>query len=172
MEMSMHSINDEDDDEIMESEVADEGFIPRVFGTINGVDSALEGDDSSDEEMEHVAEAFEDVGEFFGITSFPTQSGDIVESNDSEKSQYSWDDFEESNSLNGDESRKKKIDELYANVSTSAIIPFQSGFLGIKEPGPGPRGGALDYKTASPIMKDASHLGLIHRPGKLAFSFF
>ncbi len=165
--------NNSDDDEIMEveSDAEDTGFMPRALGNFDGMDNALGGDDSSDEEMEHVDEAFDDIGDLFGLPSLPTQSGDIVESNDSEKSQYSWDDFQDDRVLNADDSYLKNLNELYANVSSSAIIPFQSGLLGTKEPGPGPRGAALDYRAAASMMMDASHLGLVHSPGKFIICY-
>lgn len=171
MDVSARSFQDDEDatdEEMMnpnddEPEDADEDFMPG-FGMMGGV-NILDADDSSDEEMEHVDDAFEDINDFPPfLDSLPTQSGDLTgESIDSDASQYSWDDLDDS--FDSD-SRTKKLDDLYANVSSSAIIPFQSSFLGIKEPGPGPRGGSLDYATAASLMSDASHLGLIHRPGK------
>ena len=59
-------------------------------------------------------------------------------------------------------------DRMFAHVSRAAIIPYQPSILGISKIGPGPRGQRgeqFQYKIANNVMKDLSHLGMIHVPG-------
>ena len=60
-------------------------------------------------------------------------------------------------------------DRMFSYVSRSAIIPYQPSILGISQVGPGPRGARgelFEYQVANSVMKDLSHLGSIHIPGK------
>jgi hypothetical protein len=64
-------------------------------------------------------------------------------------------------------------DTFFANVSRTAIIPYQSSISGTQPVGPGPRGSRgemFEYKLANRLMKDLSHLGMIHAPGKCYFN--
>jgi len=56
-------------------------------------------------------------------------------------------------------------DREFACVSRSAVIPYQSSFLGDQPPGPGPRGKPFNYEKASKIMADMSHFGMKHFVG-------
>jgi hypothetical protein len=61
------------------------------------------------------------------------------------------------------------IDHMFACVSRSAIIPYQPSIFGINQLGPGPRGAQgelFEYNVANSVMRDLSHLGAIHIPGK------
>jgi hypothetical protein len=127
------------------------------FGEINAVDSALDinADESDDEEMEDV-EGDGDLDFDYGIEVVTHDPPNLEVQNDESShgvKQYSW-----------DTEAVAASDQYYANVSSSAIIPYQPSFFGHKAPGPGPRGGVLDFKKAANIMKDLSHLSLIHRP--------
>ena len=176
MEVSAASSHEDDDEVMHEDAEHNAGFFGANFGGRGDVPIGF--DDSTDEEMEHVNDDFDEIEmDSFGINFFgmPPLSNDSVEeqpdSNDqSIASIYSWDHHEESSPA--DQRLAKQVDDHYANISTSAIIPFQASFLGNKEPGPGPRGGSLDNVVASTIMHDASHLGLIHRPGKYKRCYF
>eukprot|EP00804_Cyclotella_cryptica_P008773 CCRYP_015624-RA/>CCRYP_015624-RA protein AED:0.01 eAED:0.01 QI:221/1/1/1/0.6/0.66/6/2355/3495 len=58
-------------------------------------------------------------------------------------------------------------DSSFAHVSRAAIIPYQSSISGSQPVGPGPRGAKgemFEYKIANKLMKDLSHLGMIHVP--------
>lgn len=60
-------------------------------------------------------------------------------------------------------------DRTFAYVSRSAIIPYQPSISGTISVGPGPRGARgemFDFNIANRIMKDLSHLGMVHTPGK------
>jgi hypothetical protein len=59
-------------------------------------------------------------------------------------------------------------DRMFAHVSRAAIIPYQPSILGISRIGPGPRGQRgerFEYKIANHVMKDLSHLGMVHLSG-------
>lgn len=59
-------------------------------------------------------------------------------------------------------------DRMFAHVSRAAILPYQPSILGISKVGPGPRGQRgerFDYKIANNVMKDLSHLGMVHLSG-------
>ncbi len=61
------------------------------------------------------------------------------------------------------------IDYMFACVSRSAIMPYQPSIFGINPLGPGPRGAQgelFEYNVANSVMRDLSHLGAIHQPGK------
>lgn len=58
-------------------------------------------------------------------------------------------------------------DRTFACVSRSPIIPYQPSLLGVEEIGAGTRGAAFEVKSASAVMCDLSHLGMIHRKGML-----
>ena len=57
-------------------------------------------------------------------------------------------------------------DTHFADLSHSSLIPYQSSFLGLQKLHPGPRGLQFDYASASSIMSDISHLGMVHSTGK------
>jgi hypothetical protein len=66
------------------------------------------------------------------------------------------------------------IDHVFAYVSRSAIIPYQSSILGISQVGPGPRGARgelFEYNVANSVMRDMSHLGSVHLPGMTIMCF-
>jgi hypothetical protein len=59
-------------------------------------------------------------------------------------------------------------DRMFAHVSRAAILPYQPSILGLSKIGPGPRGQRgeqFEYKIAGNVMKDLSHLGMIHLSG-------
>jgi len=59
-------------------------------------------------------------------------------------------------------------DRMFAHVSRAAILPYQPSILGISKIGPGPRGQRgerFEYKIANHVMKDLSHLGMVHLSG-------
>lgn len=163
--MDEDSVDDmeEDDEEEIDGEDSDDAILLNDdnvmirFGAINAIDSALDmnADESDDEEMEDV-EADGDLDFDYGMEMIAHDPPSLEVQNDESSygaKQYSWD--------------KQVIavsDQYFANVSSSAIIPYQPSFFGHKAPGPGPRGGVLDVKKAANIMKDLSHLGLVHRP--------
>eukprot|EP00558_Chaetoceros_sp_UNC1202_P000047 CAMPEP_0197259542 /NCGR_PEP_ID=MMETSP1429-20130617/83565_1 /TAXON_ID=49237 /ORGANISM="Chaetoceros sp., Strain UNC1202" /LENGTH=483 /DNA_ID=CAMNT_0042723751 /DNA_START=59 /DNA_END=1507 /DNA_ORIENTATION=- len=144
-------------DESMEEDDSDDEYdgtnivMPMAFGDLTTIDSAVDVDglDFDDDEMEYDG--------VFGMATLSSQNSQDTApdaSDESKASVYSWDKYV----------GPQAVDDLYANVSTSAIIPYQPSFLGSKDPGPGPRGLTLDCEIASSLMSDSSHLGLIHYP--------
>ena len=98
---------------------------------------------------------------------------DVDESND--PGIYDYLDVDDSSDVNATLSEADgskisgPIDHAFAYVSRSAIIPYQPSILGISQVGPGPRGARgelFDYNVANSIMRDMSHLGSVHMPGK------
>jgi len=61
-------------------------------------------------------------------------------------------------------------DREFAHVSQCPIIPFQPSLLAVKGVGPGIKGSMFEFSTASAVMSDMSHLGLIHRKDIPTFS--
>jgi hypothetical protein len=83
---------------------------------------------------------------------------------------------EYSSSSEGGEA-ETRYDQTFASVSRSPIVPYQPSLLGFAQVGEGKRGASFEYGTASAIMCDLSHLGMIHRRGKIrvgcrSWSFF
>lgn len=70
--------------------------------------------------------------------------------------------------------RLRDSEKEFAFVSRSSVIPHQPSMLGIEIIGPGTRGVPFEVESASLIMRDLSHLALIHRKGefeRFIFSF-
>ena len=139
----------------MENYSSDDNHVARF--DFEQVDSALDmGADFEDEEDMDDSTDMQDV---FGLPSLPSQQSQdasLINQND-EDSHISSSDID---------SEIPDDDDLYANVASGSIIPFQPNFLGHKRPGPGPRGSSIDHSMASTIMSDLSHLGMIHSTGK------
>lgn len=57
------------------------------------------------------------------------------------------------------------VDSKFAGVSWSSVIPYQPSLLGLVNIGLGKRGSPFDFDSASKVMRDLSHLGMIHRKG-------
>ena len=134
--------NQEDGDDNMSHPDADEeiGILSDEFAA------------SSDEELEHVDEM--DIDQSNGMTNH--SQPDAVDF-----------DMEDDNSDKDEANCEEELN--FASVSESAIIPYQSSISGTQPVGPGPRrsgGDMFEYKIANRLMKDLSHLGMIHIPGK------
>ena len=55
---------------------------------------------------------------------------------------------------------------VFASVSHSPIISYQPSLLAIEQIGPGRQGSVFEAVSASAVMADLSHLGMVHRKGK------
>jgi hypothetical protein len=107
-----------------------------------------------DEAEEMVGLAEQGLGDFgFGIARHSPSSDAPEDSSDDSCSSDSR--------AGGDEERHS----AFANVSRSPILPYQPSFLGLHDIGPGRKDIAFEFKTASAVMSDLSHLGLVHRKG-------
>jgi hypothetical protein len=59
---------------------------------------------------------------------------------------------------------------VFAGVSQSPIISYQPSLLAVQPIGPGKHGSIFEATTASAVMADLSHLGLIHKKDTPTFS--
>jgi hypothetical protein len=57
---------------------------------------------------------------------------------------------------------KVASENVFADVGSASIIPFQPSFLARESLGPGPRGSTMDLIASSRLLYDMSHLGLVH----------
>jgi hypothetical protein len=64
----------------------------------------------------------------------------------------------------------RESDREFAHVSQCPIIPFQPSLFAVEGIGPGRKGSMFEFSTASAVMADMSHLGLIHRKDIPTFS--
>ena len=56
---------------------------------------------------------------------------------------------------------------VFASVSQSPIVSYQPSLLAVEKIGPGRQGSVFEAGSASAVMADMSHLGLIHRKSKI-----
>ena len=68
--------------------------------------------------------------------------------------------------------RLRDAEKEFAFVSRSPIIPHQPSILGTQLIGPGTRGVPFEVESASRLMRDLSHLGLIHRKGESSMPYY
>lgn len=149
--------DDEDEDEAMEFEA---GF---------GDDALVRSDDESDAADMEVDDAFAPVfARMNNRRALNALSSYLLSDPDTELMN---DDLSDVNAALT-ESDGSKIsganDRMFAHVSRAAILPYQPSILGLSKVGPGPRGQRgeqFEYKIASNVMKDLSHLGMVHMSG-------
>ena len=150
---------DTNGDEIMEYVSNEETQITQI--NLNPLENQLGlGIDFEDEEA---LDDDSDIQDDFGIPSLSSQISsqdnlalELIEEESVVSSSYVNDDV-------------PADDDIYANVSSASIIPYQSSMIGNKKPGLGPRGSLFDYVTAATIMNDLSHLGVSHNDSKFFF---
>jgi len=156
-ESATENVEDVDDDSMDEGDSSDEIDVLRQMNGMLGVNDIDFHDEDMEDDDAEVDMDDDDVG---AIPLLPSQrayvdndeTADSDEGSDTNASVRSCDREKES-AVN---------DRLFANLSCSAIIPYQPSFLGSSTPGPGPRGRSFDYISASSVMRDLSHLGMIH----------
>jgi hypothetical protein len=56
---------------------------------------------------------------------------------------------------------------VFASVAQSPIVSYQPSLLAVEKIGPGRQGSVFEADSASAVMADMSHLGLIHRKSKI-----
>jgi len=147
LRIETHHQNQDSDDNMSHPADADEGM-----GFLSADDAFAA---SSDEELEHVDDMDIDLSD--GIYVSNHSSPYVVDF-----------DIEDDNSDTNAASEEHELYTKFAYVSESAIIPYQPSISGTQPVGPGPRGSGGDmfeYKIANRLMKDLSHLGMIHIPG-------
>jgi hypothetical protein len=149
--------DDDSDDNMSSNDSEDEGM--------EMIDDGLA---ASDEELEHVDDMDIDLDHFdfrnqgrFGIVSATMSNTDYDMDDDASDAKALVLDPDGSPIPGPD-------DTAFAHVSRAAIIPYQASISGTQPIGPGPRGPRgemFEYKIANRLMKDLSHLGMIHVPG-------
>jgi hypothetical protein len=150
-----NDVDMEDDESDFEGEAMEvEAFDIAGFPRFQSVDSAIVSDVESEVDEDDFFTSVETMNSHLSDTE--NRSKKTLDNDEESKADdYSWHETDEAN------------DDAFANVSRSAIIPYQPSFLGSKPPGPGPRGSNFAYSTASILMNDLSHLGVTHTGGKL-----
>jgi len=146
-----------DDDSMGEGASSDETDELHQINAMLGVNDI----DFHDEDMEDDdAEVDMDDDDIGAIPLLPSQRSHI----DNEETADSDEGSDTNASVRSCDREKESAvnDRLFANLSCSAIIPYQPSFLGSSTPGPGPRGRSFDYISASSVMRDLSHLGMVH----------
>ena len=139
----------------------DRARLIRIFGDNHVVDEDLdESDEDLIEEME-MDEAENLVGyadQVLGNAGFDagrhTGGGNEEDSAD-----------EPSSSGSDGEGDGNEASYVFASVSQSPIISYQPSLLAVEKIGPGRQGSVFESSSASAVMADLSHLGLIHRKG-------
>jgi len=160
------------DDEMEESEglvhndetMFDEIMMDEEEMEESGLDNnPIWSDDAEDEDMEEAV-----------FDRFDIDEVDDAQQSGSDDQDYASDDYI-SNGSDGNASHgfappltsdAKALSSKFAGVSRSPIIPYQASFLGNGIISPGHRGRYFDYQIAAPLMRDLSHLGMIHHAGK------
>jgi hypothetical protein len=152
---------DDDVTESLDPSLNDATGLMRFFGENH--EGGLEDDSDEDliEEME-MDEAEEMVG-FADQVLGPAGFGSARHTPGSNDGEDSAD--EPSTSGSDGEGDGNDATYVFASVSFSPIVSYQPSLLAIEKIGPGRQGSVFEAGTASAVMADLSHLGLIHRKG-------
>lgn len=166
-EEALAAIAHNDSNDSAEMEVDDMGEAnvdPFMINNNNLMDDDDESDDDllDSDEMDEAEELVDFTGQMMVGALFnagsPTSTGtnDVMDSDD--------------NSSSGTEGDPSDSDRRFAHVSRSPILPYQPSTLGLEDIGPGRQGAMIEYRAASAVMADLSHLGLIHKKEQPTFS--
>jgi hypothetical protein len=145
MDDDIQEYENEDEDEVMED----------VIRATVGFEQANIRLDEDEEDYDDAT----DPHETFGLPSLSTDTSQNNTSSNGSNEESVCSDTDVDSNIPDD-------DDLYAQISSAPIIPYQPSVLGNKIPGPGPRGCNFEYIKASNIMCDLSHLGCIHSESK------
>lgn len=149
----------DESDQIPNPSAASIHFLEADGTAIDELDDSEEEliEDMEMDDAEMVGFADQGLGDFgFGIARH-SPSSDVPEDSSDESCS--------SDSRAGSDEEKHLA---FANVGRSPILPYQPSLLGLHAVGPGRKDIAFEVKTASAVMSDLSHLGLVHRKGKQA----
>lgn len=137
----------------MEIEEGSHGPLPQV-----GRNDFLMDQEDDGEELADI------MGEAEEMVSFDIVQGDPLEA-DSRENGESDDEGSEAayNSMVIGSDGQNASNGRFANLARSPILPFQPSLLGISGVGLGRHKSAFDYRAASKVMSDLSHLGVAHR---------
>mmetsp|Transcript_26267 Transcript_26267/g.39764 ORF Transcript_26267/g.39764 Transcript_26267/m.39764 type:complete len:3039 (+) Transcript_26267:216-9332(+) len=146
------------------------GQIDQIMDDADSEDGQASGLEASDDDIEQSVEVLPDIdmeNSEDEMVGFAEQAlGDNVSTiARNSAGAETYDDSSDDGSLDkSPTSRKRKDSETeFAFVSRAPIIPHQPSILGTGVIGPGTRGAPFEVETASSIMRDLSHLGIIHR---------
>jgi hypothetical protein len=156
-----------DDDDMDELHNPEHNEVRMIFNNQNVLmDEELA---NSDEDMmdidfgDEVMEAFVELEPPLGVARRPVTQHPLHPMT-SDLLDDTSDDNSDEHSSNMSE-KDRNVDSKFAGVSRSSIIPYQPSFLGLVNIGLGKRGSPFDFDSASKVMRDLSHLGIIHRKG-------
>jgi len=144
----------DDEDEAMDRSVADSSDGSDEDATIVAINPFLGGNGTVEMEIDAVDEP--ETFRFFNRVGL----GVMLEGDDDVANNR--DDGSEENDASISNGDVRRLDDDFADVSLSTIIPFQPRFLKTCFMGQGPRGSPFEYDIANSVMKDLSHLGTIH----------
>ena len=156
---------------VNDMDLGDDGAARRFFPNIRlrAIDSDEDSVEDIVEDMEMEAEVVEeedfeeDFEENFEAVDIEAVADEDIAIQQPQNGEEPYDNSI-SGSVNGAQASKNGRD--FASVSKSPIIPLQPSLLGVEEIGQGPRGSHFDFVTASSVMCDLSHFGMIHNPGE------
>jgi hypothetical protein len=160
------SEGEEIEDEVMiELDIVEQNEIRLIFNNQN----ALMGEElaDSDEDLMDIDDGEEEMVAFveqpLGVARGPLTQHPLHPMTSDLLDDTSDDDSDGNSS--GMSEKERDVDSKFAGVSRSSIIPYQPSLLGLVNIGVGKRGSAFDFDSASMVMRDLSHLGMIHRKG-------
>lgn len=154
-----------EDQDMVELDIVEHNEIRMIFNNQN----ALMDDElaDSDEDLMDIDDGEEEMVDFveppLGIARV-SRTQHPLHSMTSDLLDDTSDDNSDGNS-SGMSEKERDVDGKFAGVSRSAIIPYQPSLLGLVDIGMGKRGSPFDFVSASKVMRDLSHLGMIHRKG-------
>ena len=162
-ETSTDHLSSDDDDDLMDNDVPMRnanglmGFVVDPHGDESD-EELIEGMemDEAEEIVDFGNQVLETVGSRLGLRS--SNASDLDDSADEGSSSGS-------EGGNGNDSLT-----LFAGVSQSPMISYQPSLLAVESIGPGRQGPMFEAKSASAVMADRSHLGLIHSKDIPTFS--
>ena len=140
----------------------DRAGLMRFFGD-NHEEDLDDSDEDLIEEME-MDEAEEMVGfadQVLGAAAF----GSVRHAPGSNDGEESADEPSTSGSDGDGDADGNDSSYVFASVSQSPIVSYQPSLLAIEKIGPGRQGSVFEASSASAVMADLSHLGMIHRKG-------
>jgi Proteolysis_6 C-terminal len=123
-----------------------------------------ESDEELMEDMEMDIDEAEEMLDFAETAAEIAGAASAAASNDGEES------ADEFSSSGSDEGESNDSLSLFAGVAQSPIISYQPSLLAQQPIGPGKEGSMFEAATASAVMADLSHLGLVHRKDTPTFS--
>ena len=129
--------------------------------TVHRGDPGFEEDETDEELIDEEME----LDEAEEMVEFPAQIGLVRgrHSNNAHDDESIGDQC--SSGSDGDGNQRNHNELLFANVAKFPILSYQPSLLAVGKIGPGRHNSAFEFASASAVMSDLSHLGLIHQKG-------